>query len=219
MKPYRRGVLRLLATSAFAAMLTGQASTARAGAYEDFFKAVALDDARTVGQLVQRGFDPNTVDEKGQVALGMAIRDDSPKVAELLLAHPQTGLDAANASDETPLLFAALRGKINRVRQLLDKGVPVNRPGWTALHYAASGSETPIVRLLLDRGAAIDARSPTSMTPLMMAARYGAQDSATLLFQRGADAQLRNDAGLTPADLARLADRDALAARLASGRR
>ncbi len=208
----------LLRAGALAFMLARMGAS-HAGSFEDFFHAVALDDARTVTQLLQRGFDPNTVDDKGQVGLGLALRDGSPKVAEVLMAHPQTRLDLANATDETPLLFAALRGRIDWVQRLLDKGVPVNRPGWSALHYAASGSETPIVKLLLDRGAAIDARSPTGMTPLMMAARYGAQDSAVLLWQRGADAQLRNEGGLTPAELARMSGRDALADKLSGGRR
>jgi ankyrin repeat protein len=219
MRQGRRHGLRQIGSATLALILVGLAGTARAGSYEDFFRAVALDNARTVSQLLQQGFDPNTVDEKGQVALGIAIRDESPKVAELLMSHPQTRLDAANATDETPLLFAALRGRQDWVEKLLTKGVPVNRPGWTALHYAASGSGTNVVKLLLDRGASIDARSPTNMTPLMMAARYGALDSAVLLFERGANAQLRNDAGLTPGELARMSDRDALATRLAGGRR
>jgi ankyrin repeat protein len=213
----RRALLRWGPAAPIASLGAGLGPLAWAGSYEDFFKAVDLDDARTVAQLLQRGLDPNTVDEKGQVALGLALRDGSLKVGEVLMAHPQTHLDAANATDETPLLFAALRGRLDWVQRLLAKGVPVNRPGWSALHYAASGSETVIVSLLLDRGAAIDARSPTQMTPLMMAAHYGAQDSAVLLARRGAETRLRNDAGLNSGELARLAGRDALAEKLATG--
>ena len=35
-------------------------STAKADAYVDFFRAVNIDDARTVNQLLARGFDPNS---------------------------------------------------------------------------------------------------------------------------------------------------------------
>jgi ankyrin repeat protein len=185
-----------------------------AGSYEDFFRAVNIDDARAISKLLERGFDPNAPDEKGQVGLFLALRNDSPKVIAALLAHPQIKIDATNSSDETPLMMAALRGQTEWALRLLDRGARVNRPGWTPLHYAASGPEVKVVALLLDRGALIEATSPNRTTPLMMAARYGAEESALLLLARGASPRAKNDQGLTPADFARLGGRDALAARL-----
>ena len=44
-------------------------SAAMAGAYEDFFKAITFDDARSVSGLLERGFDPNARNEKGQTPL------------------------------------------------------------------------------------------------------------------------------------------------------
>jgi len=206
MKHRLRFALYLLVALAF--------SSARAGAYEDFFRAVNVDDARTVGQLLERGFDPNAASEKGQVGLYLALRDDSPKVLAALLAHPQIRIDATNAADETPLMMAALRGRLDAVRMLLDRGAQLNRPGWTPLHYAATGPDTRVVTLLLDRGAAIDAPSPNRTTPLMMAARYGAEGNVDLLLARGASLAARNDAGLGAVDFARLGGRESLTARL-----
>lgn len=187
---------------------------ARAGSLEEFFHAIGLDDERKVGALLERGFDPNTVDAKGQVGLFLALREESDKVVKRLLAHPAIKLDAANASLETPLMMAALRGRMDWTRQLLDRGAAIERPGWNALHYAASGPESKVVALLLDRGAAIDALAPNGTTALMMAARYGSDDSARLLLARGAAARLKNQAGLQAADFARTAGRDNLAERL-----
>ena len=189
-------------------------SSANAGSYEDFFRAVNVDDARTVGALLQRGFDPNSPDEKGQVGLFLAMREGSLKVAETLLQHPQVKVDTPNASDETPVMMAALRGNVEWTLRLLDRGAQLNRPGWTPLHYAASGPEIKLLTLLLDRGASIEATSPNRTTPLMMAARYGPPDAAELLLSRGANARARNDQGLGAADFARAAGRDALAAKL-----
>jgi ankyrin repeat protein len=194
-------------------VLTGHVG-ANAGAYEDFFRAINQDDARTVTGLLQRGFDPNAPDERGQVALFLALRDGSLQVATALLAHPELKVDAQNTATETPLMMAALRGNLEWAQRLLERGALVNRQGWTPLHYAASGPEPKIVALLLDRGAQIEAPSPNRTTPLMMAAKYGAIDSAELLLARGADARLRNDVGLNAADFARQAGRDALAAKL-----
>lgn len=185
-----------------------------AGVYEDFFRAVELDDARTVSRLLQRGFDPNTLDPQGQVGLFLALRGGSEQVVQVLLAHPDLKVDAANTSEETPLMMAALRGALEPARRLLERGARVERPGWTPLHYAASGPDLAMVRLLLDRGAPIDARSPNGTTPLMMAARYGTEEAAALLLERGADASLRNQLDLGAGDFARAVGREALARRL-----
>jgi ankyrin repeat protein len=132
----------------------------------------------------------------------------------VLLAHPELKADAANTTEETPLMMAALRGELEPARRLLERGASLERPGWTPLHYAASGPNPALVKLLLDRGSPIDARSPNGTTPLMMAARYGAEESAALLLERGADVGLRNQLDLAAADFARAVGREALARRL-----
>lgn len=189
-------------------------SIATASSYVQFFRALDIDDAATVAQLLSRGFDPNAANQKGDLALVLALRDGSPKVAELLLAHPDLKVDAVNGADETALMMAALRGHLAAAQRLLERGAAVNRPGWTPLHYAASGNEPRMVALLLDRGAQIDAPAPNGNTPLMMAARYGGQEVAELLLARGASVAPRNRNGLGAADFARAVDRERLAQRL-----
>jgi len=192
-------------------------SSANAGAYEDYFRAVAVDNARSVAELLQRGFDPNSRDEKGQSALYLALRDGNDAVVELLLAQPQLALEQRNAAGETALMMAALRGRRVWVERLLDKGAMPSPAGngWTALHYAASGPDTATLVLLLQRGAVLDSRSPNGSTPLMMAAGYGPEAAVDLLLAAGADRGLRNQRELTAADFARGAGREALAKRLA----
>jgi len=198
---------------AYVALAIGFSSTT-AGTYEEFFKAVELDRPRAVSQILERGFDPNSPNAQGHVALFLALRDGSPGVAEVLLNSPKLNVDATNAAGETPLMMAALRGDLDWTKRLIARGAQVNRAGWTPLHYAASGPEATVVALLLDRGAAIDALAPNQSTPLMLAARYGGEDAAPLLLSRGANPRLRNDRGLSAADFARGADRETLAARL-----
>jgi len=189
-------------------------SISSAGAYEDFFKAVALDSPQMVKGLLERGFDPNTLDPKGQSALFLAMREDSPKVAAALLAHPGIRDDQANSVGETPLMMAALKGRLEWAQRLVDRGARVDKDGWTPLHYAATGPEPRVVSLLLERGARPDPLAPSGATPLMLAARQGAIDAVPLLLEHGADPRLRDQRGLSAADYARAGGRDALAAKL-----
>ncbi|MBU6258945.1 MAG: ankyrin repeat domain-containing protein [Burkholderiales bacterium] len=188
---------------------------AKADPAVDFFRAVGVDNSLTVRELLSQGFNPNTTDPRGQVGLYLALREHSFKVAELLLEQPGIAYDAVNPAGETPLMMAALRGETDWVRKLIDRGARINRQGWTPLHYAASGPEPEVVRLLLEHGAAIDAPSPNQTTPLMMAARYGREESVSILLAHGADPRQRNIQGLDAAAFARLGGRDKLAARLA----
>ena len=189
-------------------------SSAYCGSYEDFFVALSNDNAASVSNLLQRGFDPNTPDPKGQPGLTMAMQQGSLNAARALLAHPDIKVDALNQAGESALMMAALKGNLVGVELLLERGAKVQQTGWAAIHYAATGPEPKLVGLLLDRGAAIDAEAPNGNTPLMMAARYGSEDGVNLLLARGADPKLRNQRGMSASDLARLAGREPLARQL-----
>lgn len=192
-------------------------SSLNAGVYDAFFKAVELDDARTVIRLLQRGFDVNSPAPDGQSPLAMAIRLDSHRVADVLLRVPRLEIDQANAQGETALMFAAVKGSLEWAQRLVKQGAQVRRAnGWTPLHYAASGQEPGVVGFLLDAGSDIDAVGPEGSTALMLAARYGDERIVDLLLNRGADPRLKNPYGAVAADYARVAGRDRLAARLGS---
>jgi uncharacterized protein len=194
-------------------------SQAISGAYEDFFKAVQGDDASTVTQLLARGFDPNTLDPTGQAPLFLALRAESFRAAAALMAHPDLRFDKANGAGETPAMMAALKGSLEWTRRLIERGAQVNRDGWAPLHYAASGPNPAVVGFLIERGAQIDALSPRGTTALMLAARYGAEESVALLLERGASAKLRDPRAMSAADFARTASRESLAARLEAAER
>ena len=197
-------------------------SCAVAGAYDDFFKSVLTDDARTVDGLLARGFDPNSRDEKGHTLLYLSQREGALKVAQVLVDHPQLRIDLPNSAGETALMMAALRDQDTWVTRLLEKGASISgmagpdRPGWTPLHYAAASPGAKALAVLLARGAAVDARSPNGTTPLMMAAQYGSEDAVNALLKQGANPRLRNDLALGAADFAERGGRQSLAARLAA---
>lgn len=174
----------------------------QAGSYEDFFKGVHLDNVRIVQSLLQRGFDPNTVDPKGVPALMLAVRESSPKVAELLASWPKTQTELRNDKDESVLMLAALKGYASLVQKLVDNDADVNKTGWTPLHYAASVGHVQIIEYLLEHSAYIDAESPNGTTPLMMAAMHGSPDAVNVLLKEGADLRMKNQVGLSALDFA-----------------
>lgn len=192
---------------AFALACLAMQSPAAAGAYDDFFSAVKIDNASAVASLLKRGFDPNTVEEqRGDTGLILALRENSMKVFDLLLHARDINLEAKIRNGDTALMVAAYKGNKPAVEALVNKGAQVNRPGWTALHYAAAAGNNEIVSLLLDKYAYIDAESPNKTTPLMMAARGGHILTVKLLLDEGADATLKNEQGLTAIDFAEKAE-------------
>lgn len=194
-------------------------SSAHAGSYEDFFTAIKRDNAGAVQNLLGRGFDPNTLNPQGVHGLLLAVQEPSPKVADVLLRWPATNVEVRTAKDESPLMLASLRGHLDLVRKLINRGADVNKTGWAPLHYAATSGHVEIMELLLENHAYIDAESPNGTTPLMMAALYGSPASVKLLLDSGADAVLRNQLGMTAIDFANKANRRDSAELIAAARR
>ncbi len=197
-------------------------SIATAGSYEDFFLAVKQDDPQAVRALLNRGFDPNTLDPQRLPGLYVALRDSSLKAAQALIDWPKTNVDIRTPEDESPLMMACLKGHIELVKKLISRDADVNKTGWAPLHYAATGGHTAIIELLLEQHAYIDAEWPNGTTPLMMAAHYGSPMAVKVLLEAGADPMLKNQLGLTAIDFANRAGRqdaaELIAARIRAAR-
>src|SRR5439155_15147014 len=87
---------------------------------------------------------------------------------------------------------AAMTGKTDRVRELLDAGVPANHI-WlpffgmkTPLHFAAEEGHCSVVTLLLERGANTEAQDELQGTPLMYAVLAGHEPVIRELVSHGA---------------------------------
>ena len=182
-------------------------SLVNAGSYDDFFAAIKTDNAATISGLLARGFDPNTLGPTGQHGLILALKEPSLKAAQALVSSPKIDLNHLNASGESPLMLAALKGEFDLVEKMVKKGADVNKTGWTPLHYAASNGHVAVIKLLLENYAYIDAESPNGSTPLMMAGMYGNPESVQLLIDEGADPLVRNQQGLTALEFAKKAER------------
>ena len=200
--PGRRQVLAAAVLPGLERLL--QPLTRKPDSYTEWFSAIQMDDATRCQQLLQRGFDPNTVEpERFDTGLILAVRIKSWKVFNLLLKARGTQLDARSRNGDTALMVASFNGEAAAASSLIDQGAEINRPGWTALHYAAASGSLTIIRKLLMHSAYIDAESPNKTTPLMMAARAGHDKAVLLLLEEGADVLLKNELGLDAIDFAR----------------
>ena len=182
-------------------------SSALAGSYDDFFKAIKEDNPVVLSNLMNRGFDVNTISPQGEYALILAFREPRLKAARVLIGWPNLNAEVRSAQDESPLMLAALHGLLAECQGLIERGADVNKPGWAPLHYAATNGHLAVMQLLIEENAYLDAESPNGSTPLMMAAHYGTPSAVKLLLESGADPTLKNNLGLSAIDFAHQANR------------
>jgi ankyrin repeat protein len=186
---------------------------AQADPVRDLVKAAELDNPVVVRNSLSAGLSPNTIDPiAGEPILLLALREGSQQVVDVLLARPDLQLELTAPNGNTALMMAAFKHNKAAVHALLTKGAKVNRPGWSALHFAAASGDEAITRDLLARGAAIDARAPNEQTPLMVAAREGQEACVQALLRAGADVSLKSGDGFTAAQIAERADKPRIAA-------
>lgn len=168
-----------------------------------FLKDVKFNDVKSVKKALADGMSPNAMDQKGNSALTIAITEKSLDVAKLLIDSASIDLERPNLAGETPIMMAAFHGSYDLVQYLIEKRqVEINKPGWSALHYAATNGHLKIATYLLDKNAYVDPESPNGTTALMMAARGGHIELVKVLLDRGADLSKRNALGMTAIDFA-----------------
>ncbi|NXP79099.1 ANR39 protein, partial [Ramphastos sulfuratus] len=101
---------------------------------------------------------------------------------------------------ERGIWAAARDGDEPRVLELLERrGEPsqTDLAGYTALHYASRNGHLGVCRLLLQRGACCNARTPGGATPLHRASYCGHLAVAQLLLAHGADPAATDEDGRT----------------------
>ncbi len=165
------------------------------GSTERFFEAIDSGDADRVRSMVSA--DPELAssrDAQGVSALMRArYRFDATLVDAVMSGGPALDVfEAASVAD------------VERLRQLLDAdpslATAFSGDGFTALHFPAFFGGVEPARLLLERGADVDARGRGWMTgtPLSSAASGRHADVARLLLDAGADPDARQASGWTP---------------------
>jgi ankyrin repeat protein len=110
------------------------------------------------------------------------------------------------ATDYTPVFAAASSGDVAAVRAAIEAQPRLVRQkewrGNTLLHDAVEKGQGPVVRLLLEHKADVNARNSNGFTALHSAAQNGDLDMIKLLLSKGARRDAVDDRGRTPRDVA-----------------
>ncbi|KAM3207144.1 hypothetical protein ACQJBY_062388 [Aegilops geniculata] len=139
-------------------------------------------------------------DAKGDTVLHFAACKGSLEICKFLVEESGLDVDSASKTGETPMVYAALAGKVQVMRYLLDHGAdPAVRDdnGSTPLHYAAEEGHHEAVRLLLSKGVPVDPVDHRG-APLHLAVAKDRVEVVKLLLEHGADLNKLVNHILTP---------------------
>ncbi len=194
--------------------------------YAPLHNAARYRDSETVVLLSSLGADVNVKDANGWTPLmHAAFRNHVPSIKALIAA-------GANIEEKTPLGFTALALAIGErkfwsVQTLLEHGAAVRSPmgkdkltplmllatQLPAQKRASQIDQGPgvldVARLLIEKGAEVNARSAGGVTPAMIAAGHNNPSMLGLLAQNGADLEAKSQLGKTASMVAKDSNSDA----------
>jgi len=177
-----------------------QLDTAESPLKVSFFMMALYNGQRPVAQVFLQHGHSLTLHEA-------AAWGDPDTLAPLLKAHPEV-LNSFSVDGYQAIGLACFFGHQAAVMLLLRNGANVNDASRnfqqvTPLHSAAASNDTEICRLLLGKGANVNACQQGGFTPLHAAAQNGNSEMVQLFLSHGAEVNVRTSQGLTPLKMAK----------------
>jgi ankyrin repeat protein len=181
--------------------------------------AVMAGDTNLVKTLIKLGANPNLADSSGMTPLLDAIEHDDVKTAQALI-DAGANVNQSNSEGYTPLALAIEELRFETAKALIEAGADVNKtvgkdnltPLMVAVaqtHLSEGTKPLPtttrpidIDRLLIQKGAKVNAQSNTGATALMIAAARDNAEAIGLLLNSGADPEIVNKQGQTALKIA-----------------
>jgi ankyrin repeat protein len=169
-------------------------------------------DPQIVRALIRAGADVNAKDEIqvdegdrddcGMTPLMLAAGANTAEVVNILI---RAGADVRDTNNEgnTPLWFSLFNyDNVDVVSLLIQSGGADLEDDYLFL-FAASDCDAEVVKLLIQAGYNVNAKSDNGSTPLIAAAGYNSAEVVALLIKAGADINAKDGEGNTPLSMAR----------------
>ena len=150
--------------------------------------AALKGNVQVVKSIIKREADPSLMDNRGLNTLHYATQGGNTDIISLIHTH-LPNIDSKTREGDTPLMLAALNGKLRAVKWFLERGATVaceEKRGWNTLHHAAQGGDTDIISLIHTHLPNIDSKTREGDTPLMLAALNGKLRAVKWFLERGA---------------------------------
>ncbi len=161
----------------------------------NLYDCISKDDISGATKLLEKGDNPNQLDEHGQTPLFRIVYNKTPRQMELLKLFIDSGANVNfERPDGTTPIFHA-KGEIAEL--LLDNGAKIEKKsknGSTPLHYSL---DVDTIKIFLKAGLSINAKDDSLSTPLHTYVYFGSQ-LVEFAITNGADVNVKDKYGRTP---------------------
>lgn len=155
--------------------------------------------------LLEQGFSYNVVDSDGRSLIELTIGWGNPEVMSILQKYGADYSDVTAAGGDVHPIWKAVReGQSASVANILDGGLSLEyeHRGVRILQLAIEANNEEVVRLLVERGAAVGVADMRGWTALHSAAYSGNVELLLLVLQKTDNRTPTDQQGWTPLDLA-----------------
>jgi len=204
----------LIVLSFLIALLTTNFSSAQTENDISFWKAVEANDIQQVDSLITIGVDLEIRNKDGWSPMFVAAFYGYNNIAELLI-RSGADINARSDDDKSPLFIAVENAQLKIARSLLNAGAETEAATtaqrvncgeyevytrkkdrhYYPLHVAVFCNNLDMIRLLIEHGANVNARTEMNWTPIMIAACLYKTEEFIELYINEADLGIQNSEG------------------------